>query len=72
VLRSIDLLRFFDTIYITTQGGPGDASTTLNIYAYKSGFVYFHMGYAGALMLTLFVIVLVMVLLLSRLRRAAR
>jgi len=72
VLRSIDLLRFFDTIYITTQGGPGNASTTLNIYAYKSGFVYFHMGYASALMLTLFVIVLVMVLLLSRLRRAAR
>jgi multiple sugar transport system permease protein len=69
VLRSIDLLRFFDTIYITTQGGPGNASTTLNIYAYKSGFVFFHMGYASALMIALFLIVLVIVLLLSRLRR---
>jgi multiple sugar transport system permease protein len=33
ILRSVDLLRFFDLIYITTQGGPGNASTTLNIYA---------------------------------------
>jgi len=23
ILRSVDLLRFFDIIYITTQGGPG-------------------------------------------------
>lgn len=69
VLRSIDLLRFFDTIYITTQGGPGSASTTLNIYAYKTGFVFFHMGYASALMIALFLIVLVIVLALSRLRR---
>ena len=72
VLRSIDLLRFFDTIYITTQGGPGTASTTLNIYAYKSGFVFFHMGYASALMIALFVIVLVMVFALSLFRRSVQ
>jgi multiple sugar transport system permease protein len=72
VLRSIDLLRFFDTIYITTQGGPGTASTTLNIYAYKSGFVFFHMGYASALMIALFFIVLVMVFALSLFRRSVQ
>jgi multiple sugar transport system permease protein len=72
ILRSIDLLRFFDTIYITTQGGPGNSSTTLNIYAYQTGFVYFHMGYGSALMITLFVVVLIMVLILTMFRRASR
>ena len=72
ILRSIDLLRFFDTIYITTQGGPGTASTTLNIYAYQTGFVYFKMGYASALMITLMAIVLGFVVLLNVLRRWAR
>ncbi|TVR03190.1 MAG: sugar ABC transporter permease [Spirochaetaceae bacterium] len=69
ILRSVDLLRFFDTIYITTQGGPGTASTTLNIYAYRTGFVFFRMGYASALMLTLMVMVLAITFLLNGVRR---
>ena len=44
VLRSVDLLRFFDVIYITTQGGPGYASSTLNIYAYRKGFEFSFSG----------------------------
>lgn len=31
VLRAIDLVRFFDTIYVMTQGGPVNATTTLNV-----------------------------------------
>jgi multiple sugar transport system permease protein len=69
VLRSIDLLRFFDLIYIMTQGGPADASTTLNIYAFRRGFQFFDMGYASALMVTLSAVVLGVVLCLMRLRR---
>jgi hypothetical protein len=52
ILRSVDLLRFFDIIYITTQGGPGNASNTLNIYGFRVGFEFFNIGYASALMLT--------------------
>jgi len=69
ILRSVDLLRFFDIIYITTQGGPGDASTTLNIYGFRKGFEYFDMGYAAALMITLSAIVLGAVFLLMQARR---
>lgn len=61
ILRSIDLLRFFDTIYITTQGGPGTASTTLNVFSYNTGFVFFKMGYASALMVTLMALVMAFV-----------
>jgi len=70
ILRSVDLLRFFDIIYITTQGGPGNASNTLNIYGFRVGFEFFNIGYASALMLTLAAIVFGAVLALNRLRHA--
>lgn len=70
VLRSVDLLRFFDLIYITTQGGPSDSSLTLNIYGFRIGFEFFQLGYASALMVTLSMIVLGAVLVLNRLRVA--
>lgn len=70
VLRSVDILRFFDVIYLTTQGGPGISSTTLNILAYRRGFEFFELGYASAVMVTLATIVLGTVLVFARLRRA--
>jgi len=69
VLRSVDLLRFFDVIYITTQGGPGNATTTLNIMAYKLGFDFMDIGYASSVMITLGVLVLGSVLFFASLRR---
>ena len=70
ILRSVDLLRFFDVIYITTQGGPGNASDTLNVYGFRIGFEFFQFGYAAALAVTLTTIVLGAVLLLNQLRNA--
>jgi multiple sugar transport system permease protein len=71
ILRSVDLLRFFDIIYITTAGGPGNASTTLNIYAFRQGFEFFNLGYASSVMIALFVLVLIVSVTLTRFRRAA-
>ena len=69
ILRSVDLLRFFDIIYITTQGGPGNASNTLNIYGFRKGFEFFEIGYASALMITLSSIVLGAVMVLTQARK---
>lgn len=69
ILRSVDLLRFFDIIYITTQGGPGNASNTLNIYGFRKGFEFFEIGYASALMITLSAIVLGAVVILTQARK---
>ncbi|MEB0058745.1 sugar ABC transporter permease [Variovorax sp. LG9.2] len=69
ILRSVDLLRFFDIIYITTQGGPGNASNTLNIYGFRKGFEFFEIGYASALMVTLSAIVLGAVMVLTQTRK---
>lgn len=70
ILRSVDLLRFFDIIYITTGGGPGNASNAMNIYAFRIGFEYFDLGYAAALMLTLTALVLGVVFVLNKIRSA--
>ena len=56
ILRLIDALKTFDIIYSMTQGGPGDASETINIYGYLVGFQYFRYGKAAA-MLTLFLVI---------------
>lgn len=71
LLRSIDLLRFFDTVYILTQGGPINATLTLNVYGYRQGFNFLRLGYAAMLQLTLLIIVVVFAVLLTRLQKRA-
>lgn len=71
LLRSVDLIRFFDTIYVMTQGGPVDSSTTLNIYGYRAGFTNLDMSYAATLQITLLVLVVVIAGAITWLRRRA-
>jgi multiple sugar transport system permease protein len=58
LLRAIDALKTFDIIYTMTQGGPGFATETLNIYSYAQGFGYFQLGMASSLLVIFFAIVL--------------
>jgi multiple sugar transport system permease protein len=60
MLRLIDVLKTFDIIYATTQGGPGNASETLNIYTYMQGFQFFNLGMASSLLVIFFTIILVL------------
>lgn len=69
MLRLIDVLKTFDIIYATTQGGPNFKSETLNIYGYVLGFQYFKLGSASALLVIFFIIVLAFTLLLIWLRK---
>lgn len=71
MFRSIDALKTFDIIYVITQGGPAYASETLNIYGFAQGFSYFNMGYASALLVLYFFLVMGTSLLFIRLRRSA-
>lgn len=74
IIRTIDALKAFDTIYVITQGGPGTASETINIFLYLQAFAYYNLGYASAVVVVFFaiIILLAMVLLWTRARvRAA-
>ncbi|MCF6159647.1 MAG: sugar ABC transporter permease [wastewater metagenome] len=44
MFRAIDALRIFDLVYVFTGGGPGGATETLSIYAYK---LFFYKGDFG-------------------------
>ncbi len=70
ILRSIDALKTFDIIYVITQGGPGIASETLNVFAFKTGFEFFRAGYAASLLIFLLVAVLGVSVLLNLARRS--
>jgi len=49
LLRSMDLLRIFDQIFILTQGGPGSATETISLYIYRTAFRFSNFGYAAAM-----------------------
>ncbi|HWJ74407.1 MAG TPA: sugar ABC transporter permease [Kaistia sp.] len=49
VLRMMDAFRVFDSIFVTTGGGPGDATTSLMVYGVKQGLQFFNIGYAAAI-----------------------
>jgi multiple sugar transport system permease protein len=48
ILRVIDTLRFFDVVYVTTRGGPGDSTMVLTLFAYQQNFQYFQAGVGSA------------------------
>lgn len=64
IIRTIDALKAFDTIYVITQGGPGTASETINIFLYLNAFAYYNMGYASAVVVVFFAIIIGLALLL--------
>lgn len=69
VIRTIDALKAFDTIFVITQGGPGTASETINIYLYLQAFSFYNMGHASAVVVVFFVIIVILSLLLLWLRQ---
>ncbi len=65
----INGFQVFDSPFILTTGGPGDASRTVVMYIYESGFRFFQMGYASTVALSLFLIVVLLTLVQFRLSR---
>ena len=49
ILRLIDAFKIFDSIFILTGGGPGDATEAPSMLAYKMVFEYWEIGEASAL-----------------------
>jgi len=51
---SINALQLFDEIYVTTRGGPLQATTVVVYYLYQQAFQLFEAGYATAIAYVLF------------------
>jgi multiple sugar transport system permease protein len=63
VYMIINSFQVFDLVIVMTGGGPANATTLLVNYAYSQGFEQRRQGYAAALGVVLYVIVLVLTLL---------
>ncbi|MGO9310393.1 MAG: carbohydrate ABC transporter permease [Spirochaetia bacterium] len=48
MLRFIDAFKVFDTIFVMTQGGPGNATEMLPTYIYRQGIKFLSIGYSSA------------------------
>ncbi|WP_428965863.1 carbohydrate ABC transporter permease [Micromonospora fluostatini] len=68
LFRLIDAIKTFDIIKVITDGGPGTASETLNLYAFKQGLSYLHFGYGSMLLVWLTLLVFVVAIVFTRLR----
>lgn len=66
----IGTFQVFDQAYVLTKGGPGNATITLVYYIYNSGFKNLNMGYASSMSLVLFVIILLMTVLNTKINKA--
>jgi multiple sugar transport system permease protein len=56
LIRSMDAVRYFDIITVTTNGGPADATKIVPLRLFEAGFRFFDLGYAaviGLMMLAL-------------------
>ena len=63
IMLTIASFKVFDQMYMITQGGPGDATNTLVYYIYNVAFVNTpKYGYASAVAMVLFALVLVITL----------
>ncbi len=62
ILRMMDAFRIFDIIFVTTGGGPADATDTLMIFGVKQGLEFFNIGFASAVSTVIVVCILAMAL----------
>jgi len=70
VTSVIGSFQIFDVIAITTKGGPVNATKVLNWYIYEQAFSRFNMGYATAISIILFLILIFVSMMQMRLMRA--
>jgi multiple sugar transport system permease protein len=70
VTSIIGSFQIFDTIAITTKGGPVNATRVIYWYIYEFAFSRFQMGYATAVAVVLFLILITMTILQMRFLRA--
>lgn len=56
VLSVIGSLKYFDLIFVMTEGGPSNSTELMATYMYKQAFAQFNMGYASTISFTMFVI----------------
>ncbi|NED99244.1 carbohydrate ABC transporter permease [Phytoactinopolyspora halotolerans] len=72
IISVIGSFQVFDTVSVTTNGGPVDSSRVLQLYIYDNAFGQFDFGYASALSVALLLILIAVTFLQYRATRAGQ
>lgn len=59
ILRSADVLKLFDMVFVMTRGGPGSATDLISIYIQRVGFRIFDLGTASAQAILLLILTII-------------
>jgi len=72
ILRVISLVNSPDLLLVLTGGGPGNATQVLSLYAFQTAHRDFNFGYAGALSVVMFLILMIFATVYIRLSRITK
>lgn len=59
LIRAMDAIRYFDIIWVTTNGGPADSTKIVPLRLYDTAFRFFNLGYAATIGLSMLVVTIV-------------
>lgn len=57
ILSMVGSLKYFDLVFVMTNGGPGTSTELMATYMYKQSFVKFNMGYGSTVAAAMFVLI---------------
>jgi multiple sugar transport system permease protein len=60
ILRTADILKLFDVVFVMTRGGPGSATELIAVYIQRVGFRVFDQGVASAQAILLLILTIVL------------
>ncbi len=60
ILRTADIIKLFDMVFVLTRGGPGSATELISIYVQRIGFRVFDQGVASAQAILLLILTIVL------------
>lgn len=60
ILRTADILKLFDVVFVMTRGGPGTATELIAVYVQRVGFRVFDQGVASAQAILLLIVTIVL------------
>lgn len=66
IMLTIACFKVFDLVSVMTNGGPGRATNVLVLHIYNTAFINYEFGYASAISMVLFLIVLVITIIQFR------
>ena len=72
MIKIMDFLKLFDTLFMLTRGGPGNETTTLGLWTYKTGFIFLEFSRAAALGVLIMIITAPVYLLWRRSTKAIK